>query len=210
MTGSDRLTVQVRDLRPDELPAVVSLLARGMRDNPLPIAAFGNDPERRLRCVEALFQSLFRVMRAQTPLVAMDGETLVGATGIAPPGTCQPTVSQTLSMLPSLMPLGPRPLVRLIGWTGKWRALDPRETHSHLGPLAVDARLRGRGIGSQILTEYCRRLDLTRTTAYLETETEDNVRLYERFGFNVVAEQRVLGCPNWFMVRPSCSTHGRC
>jgi hypothetical protein len=40
-------------------------------------------------------------------------------------------------------------------------------------------------------------------TGYLETETEDNVRLYTRFGFKVIAEQRVVDVPNWFMRRPS-------
>jgi ribosomal protein S18 acetylase RimI-like enzyme len=173
-----------------------------MRDNPLPVAAFGEDPERRQRCVQALFGALFRAMRAQTPLVALDGEVIVGATGIAPSGSCQPTRTQTLSMLPSLLPLGPRPLLRVSKWTREWAALDPHQPHSHLGPLAVDAHLRGRGIGSQILGEYCRRLDLDHMAAYLETETEENVRLYRRFGFDVVAEQRVLGRPNWFMLRP--------
>jgi hypothetical protein len=38
---------------------------------------------------------------------------------------------------------------------------------------------------------------------YLETETEDNVRLYARFGFNVTVKRRVLGVPNWFMQRPA-------
>jgi len=84
-----------------------------------------------------------------------------------------------------------------------WGKFDPIEPHSHLGPLAVDAHLKGRGIGSQILHAYCRRLDETNLTGYLETETEDNVRLYTRFGFKVIAEQRVVDVPNWFMRRPS-------
>ena len=84
-----------------------------------------------------------------------------------------------------------------------WGTLDPKEPHSHLGPLAVDAHLRGRGIGTQILHSYCRRLDEAKLTGYLETETQDNVRLYTRFGFKVIAEQRVIGVPNWFMRRPS-------
>jgi hypothetical protein len=106
-------------------------------------------------------------------------------------------------MLPSLLPAGPRSLLRVSKWTREWGALDPHEPHSHLGPLAVDTKLRGRGIGSQILDEYCRRLDADRVAAYLETETEENVRLYMRFGFNVVGEKQVLGRPNWFMLRPS-------
>jgi ribosomal protein S18 acetylase RimI-like enzyme len=201
MTKTERPIVKVRDIRPDELPAAVALLARSFRDNPLPIAWSGDDPERRRRCLETVFGALFRVMKSQTPLVALDGGTIVGVTGIAPPGTCQPTMGQMALYLPRLLPIGPRSLLRLGTNVKAWGALDPDERHSHLGPLAVDAHLRGRGIGSQILDEYCRRLDGAQLVGYLETETEANVRLYKRFGFEVIAEQHVIGVPNWFMVR---------
>jgi len=102
-----------------------------------------------------------------------------------------------------MLPTGPGSLLRLLRLSGAWGRLDPKEPHSHLGPLAVDAHLKGRGIGSQVLHAYCRRLDEVNLTGYLETETEDNVRFYTRFGFQVIAEQRVIGVANWFMRRPS-------
>ena len=135
--------------------------------------------------------------------MALDGGSIVGCTGVVPFGACQLTVAQRLVMFPSLVGLGHRSLSRVGRWTGEWAALDLEQPHSHLGPLAVDAHLRGRGIGSQILREYCRRLDRDQSIGYLETETEENVRLYARFGFRVVAERRVLGLPNWFMQRPA-------
>jgi ribosomal protein S18 acetylase RimI-like enzyme len=195
--------VEVRDLQPSEYPAAIQLLARGFRDNPIPIAIFGDDPESRRRRLENVFGALFRVAQTQTPLVALDGETIVGVTGVAPPRTCQPTTRQLVKAVPSLLSCGPRSFARTIRWLGAWGALDPKETHSHLGPLAVDAHLRGQGIGSQILHEYCRRTDDANLMGYLETETEDNVRLYTRFGFTVIAERQVLGVPNWFMQRPA-------
>jgi GNAT superfamily N-acetyltransferase len=147
---------------------------------------------------------MLRVMRVQTPLVALDGDTIVDVTGIAPPGTCQPSIGQTARYLPHLLPIGPRAMMRLSQNMKSRATVDPEERHSHLGPLAVDAHLRRHGIGTQILGEYCRRLDEAKMVGYLETETEtdDNVRLYSRFGFTVVAEKLVLGVPNWFMVRP--------
>jgi ribosomal protein S18 acetylase RimI-like enzyme len=180
----------------------VAVLARGFCGNPVPTALFGAEPERQKRCLEAMFGGLFRVMRAQTPLVALDGATIVGMTGILPPGRCQPTNSQRLELLPSMLSTGPGSLLRAVRLSTAWAKLDPTERHSHLGPLAVDAHLKGRGIGTQILGAYCRRLDEANLTGYLETETEDNVRLYMRFGFKVIAEQSVIGVPNWFMRRP--------
>lgn len=91
--------------------------------------------------------------------------------------------------------------VRLLRWTGAWGARDPDKPHLHLGPLAVEPHLRGRGIGSQILDEHCRHLDERGLGGYLETDRRENVRLYERFGYRVVAETSVIGVPNWFMWR---------
>ena len=42
--------------------------------------------------------------------------------------------------------------------------------------------------------------------AYLETDKAINVTFYERQGFEVVAEEVVLGTPNWFMRRPVAPT----
>jgi ribosomal protein S18 acetylase RimI-like enzyme len=194
-------SIEVRDLRADEVDAAVGVLARGMRDNPLHVAAYGKDPERRLRCHARLMAGLFKHFHAQQPIAAVEDGTLVGVTGVAPPGTCQPTASQRLRLLPTMMGLGPRTAARVASWTSAWAAHDPGEPHVHLGPLAVDAHLQGRGIGSRIMEEHCRGLDGAGDLGYLETDKAENVRFYERFGFEVVAEDEVIGVQNWFMHR---------
>ena len=200
---SERPIVEVRALHPDERPAAIRLLARGFRDEPLQIASLGPDPVRRHQRLLVLFRALFEIMDRQAPLVALDGERMVGVTGVAPPGTCQPRVAQLLKYAQALLPMGLPSLVRTARLNKSWGALDAREAHSHLGPLAVHADLRGRGIGSQILAHHCRHLDEAGLPGYLETDSEDKVRLYTRFGFEVVREQPVIGVANWFMVRPS-------
>jgi ribosomal protein S18 acetylase RimI-like enzyme len=194
-------SVEVRDLRRDEVPEAVGVLARGMRDNPLHVAAYGDDPERRLRCHARLVAGVFRAFPAQQPICAVRDGTLLGVTGVAPVGTCQPTGAQRLRLLPSVLALGPRTAARVGRWISKWTARDPDEEHVHLGPLAVDAPLQGQGIGSLIMREHCRRLDASKEVGYLETDKPENVRFYERFGFEVVGEEPVLGVPNWFMRR---------
>jgi ribosomal protein S18 acetylase RimI-like enzyme len=44
-------------------------------------------------------------------------------------------------------------------------------------------------------------MDAAGEDAYLETDKPENVRFYERFGFEVVGEQEVIGVPNWYMAR---------
>jgi ribosomal protein S18 acetylase RimI-like enzyme len=203
VVNSERPIVEVRDLHTDELPAAIRLLARGFRDEPLQVASLGPDPERRRQRLLVLFAAMFGIMNGQTPLVALEGGSIVGVTGVAPPGTCQPTVAQLLKYVPALAPMGLPSLVHTARLNRSWGQVDPREHHSHLGPLAVDADMRGRGIGSQILGHYCRQLDDASLMGYLETDSEDKVRLYERFGFEVIREQQVIGVRNWFMVRQS-------
>jgi GNAT superfamily N-acetyltransferase len=195
-------SIEVRDLRVDEVGAAVGVLARGMRDNPLHVAAYGEDPERRLRCHARLMAGLFRHFHAQQPIAVLEDGALLGVTGVAPPGTCQPTARQRLRLLPTMLALGPRTAARVGSWTSAWAAHDPDEPHVHLGPLAVDAHLQGRGIGSLIMEEHCRRLDAAGDLGYLETDKPENVPFYDRFGFEVISEDDVIGVRNWFMRRP--------
>jgi ribosomal protein S18 acetylase RimI-like enzyme len=169
-------SIEVGDLRPDEVDEAVGVLARGMRDNPLHVAAYGEDPERRLRCHARLMEGLFRHFPAQQPIAASRDGVLVGVTGVAPVGTCQPSGAQRLRLLPSLLALGPRTAARVGKWISTWAEHDPDEPHVHLGPVAVDAHLQGRGIGSRMMEEHCRRLDRAGELGYLETDKPENVR----------------------------------
>jgi GNAT superfamily N-acetyltransferase len=193
--------LEVTDLPRGEISQAVRVLARGMRDNPLHIAAFGEDPQRRLRALERMFGALFRTFTAQTPICARRDGVIVGVTGVAPTPTCQPTTRQRLRLAPSLLALGPRTASRVGRWIRAWAERDPADPHSHLGPLAVDAHLQGQGIGGRIMEEYCRRLDAEGMLGYLETDKPENVRFYERYGFETVDQAEVIGVPNWFMRR---------
>lgn len=208
MSRVDRPGVTVRALGDGELPAAIGVLARGMRDNPGHVAAFGNDPARRQRGLERMFTALFSVMRNLEPSCAVEGRTIVGFAAVAPPGTCRSTAAQKAQMAARLTTLGPGTLRRIIAWQGVWRAHDPDEPHSHFGPLAVDAHLQGRGVGSALLRAYTGRLDAAGEAAYLETDKPENVAFYERHGFVVTGEAVVLGNPNWFMRRPPAKEHG--
>ena len=76
-------------------------------------------------------------------------------------------------------------------------------SYLYLLVLGVRTAHQGKGFGGLLLrglTETCDEADLP---LYLETETEDNVSMYQHFGFDVI--QRItldkLGLPMWEMVR---------
>jgi len=102
-----------------------------------------------------------------------------------------------------VLALGPRSAGRTMKWLGTWSKHDPEKRHWHLGPVAVDVHLQGRGIGSMLMRAFCERMDAAGEDAYLETDKPENVRFYERFGFEVVGEEEVIGVANWFMMRPA-------
>jgi GNAT superfamily N-acetyltransferase len=191
--------VDVRPLDPRDIPTAALVAARGMRDNPAHIAALGNDPDKRVRVIEGLFRRLFTFDHRPT-VVAWSGDRLVGVADSAEPGHCQPTGRARLKLLPPMLAAGTA-VPRMARWVGAWAKRDPTRPHSHFGPFAVDLDLQGRGIGSQLLAQYCRTMDETATFSYLETDKAENVRLYERFGYVVVEKAQVLGIDNWFMTR---------
>jgi ribosomal protein S18 acetylase RimI-like enzyme len=117
------------------------------------------------------------------------------------PGECRPSAGQQLRILPRLLSSGPRTTSRTVRWLGAWAKHDSEERHWHLGPIAVDAGLQRRGIGSLLMEVFRAQMDAAGDEAHLETDKLVNLRFYERFGFEVVGEQDVLGVPNWFMRR---------
>ncbi len=195
--------LEVGALNAAETEEALSVVVRGMRDNPLHVAAFGEDPEIRARRVRRLLDGAFAVMGLQRHMLAArsaDG-AIVGVVGMLPPSEDRPTTAQQLRLLPRLLTTSPRAAVRVASWMGTWAKHDPEEPHWHVGPVAVDAHLQGKGVGSRLMRVFCAKMDAARENAYLETDKPENVRFYEGFGFEVVGEQDVLGVPNWFMLR---------
>jgi ribosomal protein S18 acetylase RimI-like enzyme len=75
--------------------------------------------------------------------------------------------------------------------------------HAYLWFLGVSRPLQGYGIGSRLLKLATDRLDAQRLPAYLETQTERNLALYRRHGFEVTSEHkpRPDAPPLWSMWR---------
>lgn len=71
----------------------------------------------------------------------------------------------------------------------------PRGRCYYLTLIGVDAADRGRGLGRFMLAEILARVDQDSTAVGigLDTENPANVRLYERFGFRVVANATLSG-----------------
>ena len=95
---------------------------------------------------------------------------------------------------------------RAMKMRGTWSKRDPKEPHWHLDPIAVLPDVQGQGIGSQMMEYCCNHIDKLRMAAYHETDRQENVKFYERFGYKVIKVETIMGFPNWYMWR---SPNGR-
>ncbi len=88
-------------------------------------------------------------------------------------------------------------------WLAEVGKHHPHTPHYYLEYLGVEPAFQGQGLGSHLLAELTRRADRAGAGCYLETATERNLPLYQRFGFQVTAQKEIIGLPAWFLWRPA-------
>ena len=148
-------------------------------------------------------------MRALLPVARLHGKVFVA--------TLDGEVAGGLvASLPGRFPLPPPPLMdrlrflRRQGWpvARRWEAVfetldafHPVEPHWYLGVLGVDRFAQNRGVGAALLSRWLAGVDRDGMPAYLETDSERNVRFYERAGFSLNGEISILDVRVWRMER---------
>ncbi len=86
-------------------------------------------------------------------------------------------------------------------WLREWSIRDPAEQHWHLGPIGVLPSHRRLGLGSRLMARFCKEVDNCFTRAYLETDLDENVLFYRKFGFEVTSKSSIFNVENKYMVR---------
>lgn len=195
------MNYSVKELTEGPGSDIVELLAAAYVPNPLHLAAFPGSDEARLDSNRGLFRLATSGMLQGTWLGVRDGGALLGVLHYACSPACAPP-PQAREQLAAIMEanLG-EPDARVAQWFKSWFEVHPAGDHWHLGPFGVAPDCQGRGIGSLLMAECCRRIDAARGVGYLETDEPKNVGFYEKFGFQVTREAQVIGVKNWFMER---------
>jgi ribosomal protein S18 acetylase RimI-like enzyme len=203
MAGRETLPgFELRALRPAERRLAAGLTARAMRDNPTTEAMFGPDPLDRLAGMQAIWTGFFH----RPPRLALGGfyrGCLLAVGAAAAPGGCiGAAYGRTLPVAG-----GPDPPFGDPARAGQVRASYARHDlpapHWHVGPVAVEPRFQGRGLGEALMRELQRRTDAAAGVLWGETDTEANVRFYRGLGWRVAGAVQVLGIPLWFLHRPA-------
>jgi ribosomal protein S18 acetylase RimI-like enzyme len=194
--------IAVSEMQPDELTQAAELLGRAYRDNPLTIALFGDDPEVRARTNEVVFERRMASMQP-APLVVRDEGRVIGVCGFDAPGGSKMTQHDFMKVMETWEEAGPDVPQRMMSMLQEWRKRTPDEPHWNLGPVGVSVDRHGQGIGSAMVRAFCEMLDTRREPSFLETDTEKNTRLYEKFGYQIIEHVTIMDVPTWFMWRPA-------
>jgi ribosomal protein S18 acetylase RimI-like enzyme len=193
----------IRELGMEEISAAALVAARAMRDNPLTTAAFGSSREVRLSGLLEVFTTVLQALNTRGKVLgAFNGRSPVGLAAIMPPGRCQLSAMDKLLLSTRIIPtVGFGGVFRAGKWLRSWERHDLHEAHWHLGPVAVDVHLQGRGIGQALVNACCLHLDQVDGIGYLETDKIENVTFYRKFEFEIVEELRAIETPTWLMRR---------
>ena len=76
-------------------------------------------------------------------------------------------------------------------------------TYLYLLVIGVDTKLQGKGFGRKLIGAAIEKSEREGLQLYLETELEENVKMYEHFGFRLLKRITlpIIDLPMWEMVR---------
>lgn len=193
--------ITIRPLLPGELEAACNVISVAFADNPNMAAITGGDTAKAQRAMQMIAKVAKLGRRCSYVLVAEISGQIAGVLNAAEWPHCQMDAAEQQSIAPvMLQALGPA-MPRAAELIGTWSKYDPQEPHWHVGPLGILPGFQGRGMGRALLRAFLEKTDQDGIPAYLEAEVDKNVRLYESEGFQVVAQETILGLNNRFMWR---------
>lgn len=191
-------TLALRGFRRGDRREVLGVLARAFSIDPL-FDYFARDLLNEHRVMPGIMRSyVFDLARWGRCWVAADGaDHARGFAGWLPPEALPRSAareSAVTALAGAAIVRSKRPVAatRLFVEVEKHH---PREPHWYLGLLGVDPTRQGRGHGKELITPGLDLADRDRLPCYLETQKEQNVAWYARFGFDVREEIRLPGMP---------------
>jgi ribosomal protein S18 acetylase RimI-like enzyme len=196
--GIEMEKLKISFLEKSDISETSRVLSKAMLKVPLHIAVFQGQGEKERKIIEKMFFELLSDLPGITFLARINRQIV----GVMRMKSCDGSkVSNEHAPTEDVNNLDWRKLY----WHNEWARHDPLNQHWHLGPVGVLPSHQGKGIGTKLLNRFCQEVDACSAPAYLETDTDKNVRFYERFGFEVENETQIFDVKNRYMWRPPVS-----
>jgi GNAT superfamily N-acetyltransferase len=191
-------------LAADERDLAAEVLAAAFRDNPLNRAVIGDSADRRLRSNRFGSRAALEVAIGPAHCRVAREAGAIRAVLVAEAPGARPLPLPTLAtQLRCLYGQGWRVARRWNRVHFELQQHHPAQPHWYLDLLGTAPDAQGRGLGSALLRELLERVDVEGASSYLETDRSANLPFYERAGYAVLGEERVLGVRVWRMWRPA-------
>ncbi|WP_287371529.1 GNAT family N-acetyltransferase [Oceanithermus sp.] len=188
------MTLEPRPAGPDDAAAVLRVLVTAFMDDPV-MRWFDPRPRARERRLARLFGHVLEKHLPRGTVWTNDDRS--AAAVWVPPGTpvTAADVRFYLSLYANRLPKG-------LFWALFVESRRPRFPHWLLLYLGVAPERQGRGLGGALLQAGLERAAAEGRPAYLVASSPGSRRLYERCGFRVLGEVRLLRGPHvWPMLR---------
>ena len=192
---------KVRRVAPQDMEAICGVIGHAFAENPNTLAMVRGDRAKAQRMMKGTVRVAKFGRTCSYGLVAEQGDRIVGALNAAPWPSCQLSAGEKAKSAPAMVRVMGTALPRVMRVAGVWSKHDPKEPHWHVGPIGVVPELQGQGVGTALLSSFLEMADQDGHFAYLETDVDRNVPLYEKFGFSVIDQVDILGVNNRFMRR---------
>jgi len=193
--GVNMSNFRISFMEQNDIQKSAEVLSIAMLNNPHHLGVFlGNGENERLE-IEKMFFELFNDLPGIV-FLAKENEKIIGVMRMK---SCIGKVIDEPEMVEDENDINWRKSV----WFKEWAAHDPVEQHWHLGPIGVLPSHRGRGVGTELMQRFCKEVDNCSAKAYLETDLDENVRFYEKFGFRVISRSDIFHVENRYMLRDS-------
>jgi ribosomal protein S18 acetylase RimI-like enzyme len=193
--------VEIRAMTTKDMDPVCELIGLAFAENPSTLANVRGDRER----AHQTMRDAVRIAKFGRPwshaLVAVEAGRIAGVLNAAEWPHCQLGIVEKIRTTPSMVRIMRTALPRAFTMMSKREAADPSRPHWHIGPVGVRPELQGRGIGKALLERFLADVDEREAAAFLETDVDRNVTLYEHFGFAVTMRQEIVGVNTRFMWR---------
>jgi ribosomal protein S18 acetylase RimI-like enzyme len=197
--------MEIHRMSPGDIDAACEVIGLAFADNPNTLAVLRGDRSKARGMMQAAARAAKLGRKYSHVLLAEDEGRVVGVLNAAEWPNCQLSTGEKLKAASALIRAVGVGLPKSLRMMSVWAKHDPQERHWHLGPIGVHPELQGRGVGKLLLGSFLKTVDVQRLPAYLETDVDRNVVLYEKFGFTVVAQTEINGVNNRFMWRPAHS-----
>ncbi len=187
-------TFKIRLMELNDIHESAKVLSIAMLDNPQHIAVLKGNGESQRVIIENMFIDLFNKLPGIT-FIAKEDKNIVGVMRMRSCCGSKPEDYDEKQKEENTIDY------RIAFWRREWALKDPVEQHWHLGPIGVLPSHRGLGIGTNFMKIFCKEVDSCLAKAFLETDFDENVLFYKKFGFEVVSKSKIFDVESRYMVR---------